>query len=123
MTDFEIYFEEYGGNFSKKLYEFAVSMMKDRNGGKPTVMTKDQVTDWLKNYGITLKNDIGYNAAYTLAMARSDYFGSSIKDDNHLALYVRDVLEDVDGNPHAVFDHFVVDCRAKGVPIFWSEMM
>ena len=123
MSAFDEYVDMYGYHFSKKLYEWAVSMMRDRTGGKPQVMSKEQVTEWLKVQGVTLKNDKGYDAAYVLAMARADYMGSSLKDDAHLALFVRDYLDDVDGSKSKAFDHFVVDCKANDEPIFWDEMM
>lgn len=105
------------------LYEWAVSMMTDRNGKSVTPMTKEQVSEWLRTNGVTLKNDKGYDAAYVLAMAKADYWGSSISDDAHLALFVRDYIDDPDGAKSKAFDHFVVDCRAKGEPIFWDDMM
>ena len=123
MTSFEEYIEQFGYHFNKKLYDWAVSMMKDRNGNKVQAMTKEQVADWLKAHNITLKNDKGHDAAYVLAMARADYMGSSIADDAHLGLFVRDFLDDPDGTKSKAFDHFVVDCRAKDEFIYWDEMM
>ena len=123
MTDFDAYIDMYGPHFSKKLYEHAVSMMTDRNGAKITPMTKEQVSEMMRAQSVTIKNDKGYDAPYVLAMAKADYLGSAIKDDNHLALFVHDFLDDADGSKSKAFDHFVVDCRAKGEPIFWSEMM
>lgn len=123
MTSFEEYTDEFGFHFNKKLYDWAVSMMKDRNGNKVQPMAKEQASDWLKAHNVTLKNDKGHDAAYVLAMARADYMGSSITDDAHLALFVRDFLDDPDGYPTKAFDCFVVSCRAKNEPIFWDEMM
>ena len=123
MTDFEEYIDQYGGHFSRKLYEYAISMMPDRNGGRIQPMTKEQVTQWLQGNGITIKNDKGYDAPYVLAMGRSDYFGSSIADDAHLAKFVKDYLDDPDSYPEKAFDHFVMDCRGKKEPIFWDTML
>lgn len=123
MTTFEEYTDEYGMHFNKKLYEWAVSMMTDRNGNKAQPMSKEQVSEFLRMQGMTLKNDKGHDAAYVYSMARADYYGSSIKDDAHLALFIRDYLDDPDGSKTKAFDHFVVDCRAKGEPIFWDDMM
>lgn len=123
MTAFEEYTEQYGCHFNKKLYEWAVSMMTDRNGNRVQPMTKEQVSEMLKTNGITLKNDKGYDAAYVLAMAKADYMGSSITDEARLSLFVRDFLDDADGSKTKAFDHFVVDCRAKNEPIFWDEVM
>ena len=123
MTSFEEYTDQFGMHFNKKLYEWAVSMMADRNGNNVQPRTKDQITENLRAYGVTLDNAKGYDAAYVYQMARADYFGSSIPDDAHLAMYVKDFLEDPDGSETKAFDHFVVDCRAKGEPIFWDSMM
>lgn len=123
MTSFEEYTEQYGCHFNKKLYEWAVSMMKDRNGAKIQAQSKEQVSEWLKVQGVTIKNDKGHDVAYVLAMARADYYGSSIKDDAHLALFIKDFLDDIDGTSTKAFDHFVVDCRAKWESIYWDEML
>lgn len=123
MTAFEEYTDQYGCHFSRKLYEFAVSMMKDRNGNRVQPVEKEQAKEFLETHGVTVKNDKGYDAAYVYHMARADYLGSSISDDAHLALFVRDFLDDPDGSKTKAFDHFVVDCRAKKEPIFWDDML
>ena len=123
MTAYEEYTDTYGCHFSRRLYEWAVSMMRDRNGNRIEPKTKEQVSDFLASRGITLRRDKGHDAAYVHAMAMADYFGSSVPDDVHLALYIKDYLDDPDGSDTKAFDHFVVDCRAKGEPIFWDEML
>lgn len=123
MSLFEEYVDQYGRHFNEKLYHFAVSKMKDKNGNVVQPMTKDQVTDFLKTNGVVLENAKGHDAAYVLAMAMSDYRGSSLQDDMHLSLFVKDFLEDPDGTATKAFDHFVVDCRAKDDPIFWDEVL
>ena len=123
MTSFEEYTEQYGLHFSKKLYEWAVSMMTDHNGQAITPKTKEQVSTFLRTNGAEVDNNKGYDVPYVHAMAMADYWGSSIEDDAHLALFVKDYLDDPDGYETKAFDHFVMDCRAKGEPIFWDEMM
>ena len=123
MTDFEEYVDMYGYHFSKKLYEWAVKMMRDRNGNPVPPKTKEQVTELLRVNGVTLGDSKGYDEAYVLAMATADYWGSSISDDRHLALYVKDYLEDPDGYAEKAFDCFVMSCRAKGDYIFWDEFL
>lgn len=123
MTSFEEYVDQYGLHFNRKLYEWAVSQMTDRNGNRIQPMTKEQVTDFLRTNGVSLEHAKGFDAAYVLAMARADYYGSSIKDDAHLSLFVKDFMEDPDGTDTKAFDHFVVDCRAKEEPIFWEDVL
>ena len=123
MTLFDEYVDQYGCHFNKKLYEFAVSMMRDRNGNQVPPKTKEQVSDFLRTYGVSVSNNKGYDAAYVHAMAKADYFGSSIIDEQHLAFFIKDFLDDPDGVDTKAFDHFIVDCRAKGEYIYWDEMM
>lgn len=123
MTSFEEYVEQYGLHFNKKLYEWAVSMMRDRDGKAVPVLTKEQVAEWLRTNGVTLKNDKGHDAAYVRAMLYADCWGSSYTTDKQLALGVKDFLDDPDGTKSKAFDHFVVDCRGKHEPIFWDEVL
>ena len=74
----EKYLAEHGWNFSKKLCEYAVSKMKDRNGNKIHPYDKDQVEALMKQFNVELKNDVEYNQVYVLNMVRADYMGSSI---------------------------------------------
>ena len=123
MKAFDEYIDMYGFHFNKKLYEWAVSMMTDRNGNKLPPMTKEQVDEFLHAQGVQLKNNKGHDATYVYSMAKSDYYGSSIMDDAHLAKYIKDYLDDPDGYPTRAFDEYVVKCRAKGEYIYWDEVI
>lgn len=123
MSLFDEYVDQYGFHFNKKLYEWAVSMMTDRNGNRVQPKTKEQVSEFLRNNGVNLDNDRGHDAAYVHAMLYADCWGSSYKTDQQLALGVKDFLDDPDGTDSKAFDHFVVDCRTKGEPIFWDELV
>ena len=57
------YLQNYGFNFSEKMCDWAISMMKTKEG-KITPITKDQVTAMLKKYNITLEKDNGYNCVW-----------------------------------------------------------
>lgn len=113
----------YGRHFSKRLFEYAVSKMIDRNGNRVSPVTKEQFDEKMKANGIQLKNNIGYDAAYVWQMATADYFGSSVVDEAHLAKFVRDFVDDIDGYDTKAFDHYYADCIATGCPIFWSEVL
>ena len=125
----EDYLEDYGFHFNKRLFEFAMQLIEDavkndKNNVRPfTPWDKQKTTDFLKANGVSLKNDMGHDAAYVLNMARADYFGSSIIDDLHLALFVKDYLDDKDGSPTRAFDEFYIKTVALGIPIFWDEML
>ena len=56
-------------------------------------------------------------------MAKADYWGSSIEDERHLALYIKDVIDDPDASDGTVFNRFYADCCHNGIAIDWSEML
>ena len=119
----EEYLEEYGYHFNQKLFRFATGMMRDRNGKPLQAWDKEKTMAFLEKNGAALEKNYGHDAAYVLNMARADYWGSSITDDVHLALFVADYLNDPDGAETKAFDHFFIDCMAKNIPIFWEEML
>ena len=114
----------HGRHFSKPMLEWAVSMMRDRKGNKMQKPDAKKVEETLKAYGVELERNKGYyDATYVYNMAKSDYMGSSITDEAHLALYVKDYIDDPDGNPTRAFDEFYVNCIAKGVDIPWEDLI
>ena len=119
----EAYLRNYGWHFSKPMCEWAVMNMKDRNGNPVQMKSKDHIDAVLRNYGVNLKNNSGYDAVFVFHMGLSDYVGSSIPDERALARYVADVLDDVDGYDGIAFTRFYADCTAKGIPIIWEDVI
>ena len=56
-------------------------------------------------------------------MGNNDYLGSSIIDEKHLALYVKDVIDDEDGYDGIVFNRWYADTVVQGIPIEWDDML
>ena len=119
----DAYLSTYGWHFSKALCEFAVTKMRDRNGNKLQMKTKEQVDTILKASNVELEHDYGYDAVFVMHMGLSDYYGSSVIDELHLAKYVKDVLDDKDGYEGIALTRYLADCSAKGVPIIWEDMI
>lgn len=117
------YLRNYGWHFSRKMLDFAVGRMKDRNGGKLQPVTKEQFDELMKRYNVELENDEACDGLYVLNMGRADFFKSSIPDEAHLAVFVKDVLDDPDGYPGIVFNRWYADMVKKGIPIDWDEML
>ena len=121
--DMRAYLSLYGWHFSKKMCDWAISGMRDRNGKKVQLRSKEQVDSILSTYGIRLDNDKGYDKVFVFHMGMSDYYGSSITDESGVAKYVKDLLDDADGYDGIAFSRFFADCSAKGVPIIWEDMI
>lgn len=122
------YLDTYGWHFSKKMCEWAVSKMKRKNPQTQKeepldYMDKDKVDEFLKKFNVQLPDAKGYDVSYILHNARADYFKSSIADEAHLALFVKDFFNDPDGYPTMAFTRFYADCIGMGEPIIWSDLM
>lgn len=113
------YLKYYGWHFNQKLCEFAVSKMKH---GKAK-LSKERVDSILNKHSVILENDELYDSVYVMNMGNNDFMGSSIIDERHLALYVKDVIDDEDGYDGIVFNRWYADTVKQGIPIDWEEMI
>lgn len=122
------YLRSYGYHFSKKMCEFAVSKMKVRNqqtGQKEPLATwdKEKVDALLEKYGIKLQNKIAYDYVFVCNMGRADYLLSSIPNEQYLAKYIQDVVDDPDGYKELPFNRYYADTIGLGIPIIWEDMI
>lgn len=99
--DMIIYLKYNGRHFNRRLAEFAISKMTTRDSNNNevplAVITKERLKELLNNNNIHIDNDYIYDALFVINMGKADYLGSSIPDENYLAKYVNDVINDVDG--------------------------
>lgn len=113
-----------GRHFNRKLFEFATSLMKTGKDKQPLkVITKKELDEMLKVYGVKLDNSVLYDYVYVANMCKADFLGSSIPDEGHLCKYVKDVIDDVDAYDGVVFNRWYADMCRSGVPIDWEEML
>lgn len=117
-----VYLRNYGPHFNRKLYEFAVSKMY-KNDKKIKPYTKDEVDYILKHNGVVLENNQLYDAVYVANMCKADFLDSSIKDEEHLAKYVKDVIDDTDGYDGIVFNRWYADMSYTGTAIDWESVL
>lgn len=123
--DMRKYLQFNGFNFSEKMAEFAISKMKDNVGNPYTPVSREKVKELLARYGVTLELDNGANSWYVCNMLKSDNWGSSISDEQHLALAVKDYVDDKDAGvgTEKPFRYFFALCMGNGTAIPWREMM
>ena len=121
------YLEAYGWHFSKKMCEWAVKNMKAKDeSGKPKKiepMRKEDVEELLKKFNVKLENDNGYDCVYVANMVKNDFYKSSIVDDAHLALFVKDYIDDIDAYEGMPFTRFYSDCIGSGNVINWEDVL
>jgi len=86
-------------------------------------ITREKFNSVIEKNNIKLENDVLYDGMFVMSMAMSDFFGSSLPDEAHVALYVKDYIDDPDQADGFVFNRFYADCVLKGVPIDWEDML
>lgn len=116
------YLRNYGWHFSKRMCQWAVSNMTDRNGNKVKAYDKPKVETMLAVSNIQLKNDKGYDKVFVANMAQADFLGNSLMNEMQVARYVKDYIDDPDGYDGLPFTRFYADCIGSGTPIEWEDM-
>jgi len=121
--DLAIYMSHNGPHFNKAACEFAVSQMYKEDENYITPMTKDEVNYLLKNYKVNIKNNKLYDSVYIANMCKADYFGTSVINDEGLANFIKDTLDDPDGMEGITFNRWIADMKWLGIPIPWDEFL
>lgn len=117
------YIKLFGKHFNKRLCEFAVSLMEDKNG-PISPFTKTEIEQKLSATGIKLEYNKHYDFVYVANMCKADFLGSSVPDDDtHLCMYIKNVIDDPDGYDGQVFDRWMSDIENTGVSVDWEDML
>lgn len=122
----EQYINNYGCHFNKKLCAEAVSRMYYEEDGKKhkiTPYTKKEVDNMLEAYNITVKRNKLYDAVYVANMCKADFLHKSVPDEAHVAMHIKDVLDDADAKEGYVFNRFYADTMFMNHPIEWEDMI
>lgn len=120
------YLSSYGWHFSKKMCEWAVSRMFKIDGGskrKIAAYTKESLEQLFDRWAVDVDDAYIYDALYVANMCKADFLGSSVADEQRLAYFVKDTLEDCDAYDGMVFTRFYADCVGSGTPIHWDDLI
>jgi len=120
------YINNYGCHFNKKLAKEAASRMYKREGDDKVYIkpyTKDDVDKMLDMYGVHISRNKLYDAVYVANMCKADFLGSSIKSEEDLCHYIKDVLDDADATDGYVFNRFYADTIFMNNPVEWDDMI
>lgn len=117
----DAYLSYYGYHFSPAMARWAVSMMEFRK--RTDKMGKEDAEKLLADREIDFRKAKAHDLVYIANNVLADRWGSSVKDEDQLALAIKDELLDPDGYEGMAFTRFLSDCNAKGVPIVWEDMI
>jgi hypothetical protein len=56
-------------------------------------------------------------------MCKADYVGSSITDDKHVALYIKDTIDDEDAADGTTMRRWYATMVANGVMVDWDDSL
>lgn len=86
-------------------------------------MEKEQVDAMLSKYGVTIENNVGYDYVFVANYGKARYHKSSIADEQRLAMYVKDVIDDEMAGDGEVMRKWDAEMTARGIPVEWEEML
>ena len=126
--DKELYIAENGWHFNKKACEYAIKGLKKKNpatGKMESIepMSKEQVEELLSKNNITLEKLVGYDHVYIANMAKSDFFRSSLPDEQKVALYIKDVIDDADAAEGEVMACWYLKMIKRRQPVEWGSFL
>lgn len=82
--------------------------------------TKERLEALLQQHNIEIKNSKLYDSVYVANWCKSVFYGSSISDEKHFVLFIKDIF-DKEGN--LIFNRWYADMAKQGIPIEWEEMI
>lgn len=112
--EFLNYLRYYGPHFNRKLCDFACKQFPDRE------YSKEKLDILLQAHNIELENNKLYDYVYVANWGKNLFYGSSIADEKHFVLFLKDVFEK---EPELIFNRWYADMAKKGIPIDWEEMI
>ena len=121
-------YEDYNhGNFSKKLAEWAIKNMREKDTATDTLKPLkphdlEEMREALKASKIQLPDELTYSAWYLWNMTFADY-PKALTTDEQRAAFVEETLLDPDCDPAAVLECFVAKMAVMGKPIFWENYL
>lgn len=108
------YLRYYGQHFNKKLCEFACKQMPRQD------YSKEKVDMLLKANNIEIPNAKLYDTIYVANWCKNVFYGSSISDERHLVLFLKDIFTK---ESDLVFNRWYADTVKQGIPIEWDDMI
>ena len=108
------YLRYYGQHFNKKLCDFACKQMNKKE------YSKDKLDTLLQSYNIELPNAKLHDAVYIANWCVNTLYGSSIADEKHLILFIKDIFNK---ESSLIFNRWYADMSKQGIPIEWEDMI
>lgn len=122
------YLRHHGWHFVKKACDFAVGLLRKKNANTGKMervekLSKEQVDALLTKYNITIENTYDYDYVYLANKLKVTLFKSSIPDEQHFVLCIKDIMEDSQMGDGEIMRKWDAEMTARGIPIDWDEIV
>lgn len=95
-----------------------------KKGGKSLEpVSKEYIDKVLTQNNIKLENNVGYDYVFVGNMCKADYYGSSITDERHFALYIKDTIDDEDAGDGTTMRRWYATMVANGTMVDWEDVI
>lgn len=108
------YLRYYGPHFDKKLCDFACEQFSKKE------YSKEKLDILLQSHNIVIPNAKLHDVVYVANWCKSIFYGSSIADEKHFVLFIRDIFEK---EPDLIFNRGYADIAKLSIPIEWEDMI
>lgn len=123
--EMKMYLNNYGCHFNRKLSDEAARRMYTEVNGKKqyiTPYTKEQVDALLAANNIKLERNKLFDHVYVANMVKADFLGKSVPNEQCLAKYIKDAIDDPDAEEGYIFNRFFADTVFMNNPIDWEDV-
>ncbi len=122
------YLKHHGWHFNKKACDFAVNLMRKKNAStgkmeKVEKLPKEQVDVMLLKYGVQLENTFDYDYVYLANKLKNVMLKSSLADEQHLAMAIKDIVEDSELGDGEIMRKWDAEMTARGISIEWADIV
>ena len=123
--EMKMYLNNYGCHVNRKLSDEAARRMYTEVNGKKqyiTPYTKEQVDALLAANNIKLERNKLFDHVYVANMVKADFLGKSVPNEQCLAKYIKDAIDDPDAEEGYIFNRFFADTVFMNNPIDWEDV-
>lgn len=131
LRDYRPYWQDkyislFGWHFTQEACEYAVSFMRKKNDKGDLVpvvpMKREEVDELLKKNSVTIQNKENHDYVFVANMARADVVGSSVPDEKHHALYIKNIADDADAGEGEIMRKWYAAMVSRGIYVDWRLM-
>lgn len=124
------YLYAHGWHFTEMMAMYSAGLMEKKEPGKTestkiTPLDAKKVDEILETNGVKLQNKDRslYDYVYAANWCKADMMGSSVPDEEHMAKFVKDMVDDVDAPDGMLMAMWYGKMNRAGIPIPWERML